>query len=156
MKKITTILIIVTLFLGCKKFPEDPFISLRTAKDRLSGTWKISYIKQNGIDVTPSFNTNTLNISNVRVSFNFVGGSSGAREILDYVALYIKGPDELGFSKFILDITSFSSTKSTITFQSWDNNTVLTSVLGYVCEIDRLYNNILILKNNNYEIKFIQ
>jgi hypothetical protein len=39
-------IIIIDLFSACKKGPDDPFISFRSRKDRLSGYWMISAATQ--------------------------------------------------------------------------------------------------------------
>ena len=41
MKKILTIMLIVTAFVGCKKGEEDPIISLRSRDARITGTWEL-------------------------------------------------------------------------------------------------------------------
>ena len=41
---------------GCKKYPEDPFYSLRTSNKRLKGKWKIVKIEINGQDITSQYN----------------------------------------------------------------------------------------------------
>ena len=45
----------------CKKYPEDPFISLHTAKKCLTREWKIKKILVNGNDQTNFHNDSLLN-----------------------------------------------------------------------------------------------
>ncbi|HNW99614.1 MAG TPA: hypothetical protein PKK00_14505 [Bacteroidales bacterium] len=53
MKKLLIILIAITaLAEGCKKYEEGPCFSLRSAKKRMTGTWKIDKFYINGIDST--------------------------------------------------------------------------------------------------------
>lgn len=47
---------IISFFIGCKKYPDDPTISLRTVKQRLEAEWQITKIEINGDDATHLYN----------------------------------------------------------------------------------------------------
>ncbi len=57
------LLIITSIFSSCKKYEDDGFISLRTAKARLTGTWKAqkAYDKE-GKDVSSSFTSTNYQV----------------------------------------------------------------------------------------------
>jgi len=55
------IIALTLLFSDCKKFPEDPFISLRTVRMRMQGEWMINKIQINGNDFTESYNDSLMN-----------------------------------------------------------------------------------------------
>lgn len=48
--------IFILCFTTCKKYPEDPFISLRTVKMRMEGEWQFEKIEINGEDVVYKYN----------------------------------------------------------------------------------------------------
>jgi hypothetical protein len=50
MKNKLLILIIFVLFLGCKKYSEDPFISMKSPEKRLEGDWQITSYKIDGVE----------------------------------------------------------------------------------------------------------
>lgn len=55
--RLILILLLPLLFLTtCKKYPEDPFISLRTVKMRLEGEWQLERIEINGENVGYLYN----------------------------------------------------------------------------------------------------
>lgn len=64
---IIPVIILLIIFCGCKKYPEDPYIiTFRSVQTRLLGTWQIEEFK---IDETSSvglFN-NTENVLNVKI-----------------------------------------------------------------------------------------
>jgi hypothetical protein len=66
MKKALFLLLVITATLSsCKKYEDDGFISLRTAKARLTGTWKaVKAYDKDGKDVSSSFTA-----SNYQVKF---------------------------------------------------------------------------------------
>jgi hypothetical protein len=83
--------IITTIFSSCKKYEEDGFISLRTAKARLCHTWKVEKATDDGKDVTSFFNDYNYRISfdksgtcNISVKFGGVGfGVNGKWEFIE-------------------------------------------------------------------------
>lgn len=66
MKKVLFLFLVITATLSsCKKYEEDGFISLRTAKARLTGTWKaVKAYDKDGNDVSSTFTA-----SNYQVKF---------------------------------------------------------------------------------------
>jgi hypothetical protein len=51
MKKLILLLLVITaISTGCKKYPDGPLISLRTAKHRLYGTYLLTQYTVNGVD----------------------------------------------------------------------------------------------------------
>jgi hypothetical protein len=66
MKSFLYILIVCALFFGCKKYPEDGKLSLRTAKNRLTNhNWRLKDLFINGIDST------SRNYYTVSSTFNY-------------------------------------------------------------------------------------
>jgi hypothetical protein len=57
--------------LGCKKFPEDSFISFATAKQRLQGEWKMTKIEINGEDVGYKYNDSLAPLAYTDYYFRF-------------------------------------------------------------------------------------
>ncbi len=51
------LLIGTLLFTECKKYPEGPALSLRTKKERIANTWKLSKYIENSVDLTSNFNS---------------------------------------------------------------------------------------------------
>jgi len=51
MKKLILLLLVITaIFTGCKKYPDGPLISLRSAKSRLYGIYTLTQYTVNGVD----------------------------------------------------------------------------------------------------------
>lgn len=69
MKKIL-ILIMIAVFSGCKKYPDDSGFVSSTAKARICRTWKIVQYLENGQDKTSGFN---IAYPNYKISFNKKG-----------------------------------------------------------------------------------
>jgi hypothetical protein len=58
MKKVILFLIVLACITeSCKKYPDGPCISLRSAKNRIVGTWKVDKLYINDIDSTDEFNS---------------------------------------------------------------------------------------------------
>lgn len=75
MKKIYFIVIISLLIFGsCKKYPEDPFISLKSPRSRLEGSWLLKKVTINGIDSTEQFFANAY--CGCDIHFDEAGGES--------------------------------------------------------------------------------
>jgi hypothetical protein len=57
----------------CKKYPEDKFISLGSAKVRLDGEWKLEKFEIDGVDVISKYNDSlgSINITDCRFWFRF-------------------------------------------------------------------------------------
>lgn len=138
---------VVILFTTCKKFPEDPFISLNTVKSRLAGTWKIDYIKYNGADVTESYNDTVqpklLKDLFFHYKFDRRSSNSGNPIVNDF-------GDYDGYL-----LTYFEIKNKKIYFKDNIhlklNNLFLSS--SYF-DIKRLYKKIFKINNANYEIQF--
>ncbi len=47
---------------GCKKYEDGPFLSLRSKTERIANTWRIEEAKDNGNDVTSSFDQYELQL----------------------------------------------------------------------------------------------
>lgn len=63
MKKIILFLIIIaSITEGCKKYEEGPCISLRSAKNRLTGTFTITQYLVNGVDSLNQFKDSLYNV----------------------------------------------------------------------------------------------
>lgn len=60
MKKIILYSLLIAIFsaffIGCKKYPDGPSLSLLSRKARLSNTWHLSKYYENGVDKTADFN----------------------------------------------------------------------------------------------------
>ena len=58
MKRILLILLILAgIIAGCKKFEDGPCFSLRSVKNRITGTWKVDKFYIDGADSTDEFNS---------------------------------------------------------------------------------------------------
>jgi uncharacterized protein YfcZ (UPF0381/DUF406 family) len=79
MKKILIIMLtITTVFSSCKKYEDDGFISLRTAKARLTGTWKVEKaFDKDGNDIS-----STLTSTNYQVRFDKDGKFNVSANVL--------------------------------------------------------------------------
>lgn len=63
LKLVTIVIITITCFTTCKKYPEDPFISLRTVKQRMTGEWQFEGLEINGEDVIYKYNDSLAPLS---------------------------------------------------------------------------------------------
>ena len=137
----------LVLFTTCKKFPEDPFISLDTVKGRLKGSWKIDYIKYDGADVTELYNDTVkpylIKDLIFHYSFDRKSTQTGHPVVNDfnnyegYASLYFELKDKkIYYKKNVSDTL----------------NNIFISSEYY--DIKRLYKKILKIKNANYEIQF--
>lgn len=80
MKKIALLMLGVTLALssitltGCKKGPDDPFLSFRSRATRLSGTWKLQSgtvkTTQNSISITTTYTDTKYTINNSSTDYS--------------------------------------------------------------------------------------
>lgn len=74
MKKIIFfIIVLAAIFEGCKKYPDGPLISLRTAKHRLYGTYTLTQYTVNGVD--------SLSLYNDSLSLNYTLGFDGLDDV---------------------------------------------------------------------------
>ncbi len=62
MKNLILICTIFTLFIGCKKYPEGPNISLKTAKSRITGEWTLKRVTVVGIEQYPNGNLSSWGV----------------------------------------------------------------------------------------------
>ena len=74
MKKIILIALVFFLFPGCKKYPDDPFISFQSPRRRLGGTWDLQKVTINGTDSTAQFFANAY--CGCSINFDESGGES--------------------------------------------------------------------------------
>lgn len=51
-KHILLFLLLIFCFTDCKKYPEGPNFTLRSAKCRITGVWELEYYEANGLDST--------------------------------------------------------------------------------------------------------
>lgn len=49
---IALIVLVITVFESCKKYPDGPAISFRSRAERVANTWKVDNYKKNGSDYT--------------------------------------------------------------------------------------------------------
>jgi hypothetical protein len=77
-KKLILLLIVITaIFAGCKKYPDGPWLSLRSAKGRLYGTHTLTKYTVNGVDSL------SLYEDSLSTSFLFRLGSYNETEVCD-------------------------------------------------------------------------
>ncbi|MFM7682568.1 MAG: lipocalin family protein [Bacteroidota bacterium] len=57
------IMLIVLSLVSCGKYEEGPGISLRTKKNRITNTWKLTKAEVNGVDQTPSPSSYSLTMT---------------------------------------------------------------------------------------------
>jgi hypothetical protein len=137
--------LLIGLFTTCKKFPEDPFISLNTVQDRLKGTWKFVSIMHEGNEIISIYNDSIqpASISDLQIHFSFGRKSTTTgNPIVNDFSIYS------GYLSMYFEIK-----KKKIFFK---NNVggffnKLFSSSEYF-DIQKLYNGTLKIKNDNYEI----
>jgi hypothetical protein len=82
MKKLILFLIVLAAIVeGCKKYPDGPWLSLRTAKGRLYGTHTLTKYTVNGVDSL------SLYEDSLSTSFNFYLGSYNGTEVCNMQGL---------------------------------------------------------------------
>jgi len=60
-KKITILIVLILLTItGCKKYPEGPSISFKSAEKRLVNAWKFQNIARDGNDITSNYANNYI------------------------------------------------------------------------------------------------
>ena len=70
----------LTVFTGCKKYPDGPGLSLRSKTERVSNTWKVENYKINGSDFTSLVSNYTETFTkegNYSYSWGILSGNSG-------------------------------------------------------------------------------
>ncbi|MBI2721062.1 MAG: hypothetical protein HYX39_02690 [Bacteroidetes bacterium] len=129
----------------CKKFPEDPFISLDTVKGRLKGNWKFESILYNGNDITATYN-DTLTpyfIKDRIAKFSFDRKSSINDNCVNDLTAY-------GFASLYFEIQ-----KKSIFFRKNSTGALNNLFLNPPAfQIRKLYRGHLKITNSNYEINF--
>ncbi len=68
MKKLTYILsliIIISIFSGCKKYKEGPLVSFRSPINRIEGKWKVEKYLISGIDSIALINCRQINLTTI-------------------------------------------------------------------------------------------
>lgn len=146
----------------CKKFPEDPFISLRTVKMRLKTEWKLNKIIVNGTDYTQSYNDSLINEDFTSMKFDVNTNDVG---LSDYIGV-INTENKTSFVNY------FNLNKNkTLFFRQWAFNSGpnytydgtnlkhINNVLGLgTYKILKLYNKHFIIEtnynSNTYEIQY--
>jgi uncharacterized protein YfcZ (UPF0381/DUF406 family) len=99
-KSLLFLLIITAAFTSCKKYEDDGFISLRTAKARLTGTWKAEKaFDKDGNDIS-----STLTSTNYQVRFDKDGKFNVTANVLIFT-LNATGKWEFIESKQSIKIT---------------------------------------------------
>ena len=73
MKKIFNIIILFAMVLpfGCKKYPDGPCFSLRSSKNRVTGTWRVDKFYMDGADSTEEY------YQKLGCKIEFSGGGGG-------------------------------------------------------------------------------
>ncbi|MCA6437485.1 MAG: hypothetical protein IM600_10280 [Bacteroidetes bacterium] len=163
-KSIVYILFIVLItHSNCRKFKEDPFISLKTVKTRMKGEWKVRKLELNGEDVIHKYNDSIApkNFNSVRVFISF-DNETTQKKTSSYYECYNS------IAMWTLD--TVNGFHSTLYFQI-DNKRMNIINEGSrirrgkfakifldqpVFEITKLYNNQLIIKNDLYEIEMFK
>lgn len=99
MRYLVLVLVVSGLFFGgCKKGENDPFISLKTRKSRLSGDWKVSFAEYTINDTSWTYDGNTLKeffggnlVNEINIVYDYSFKKSGSYSINreeDYPANY--------------------------------------------------------------------
>ena len=108
-KTAVVLIVFSSLFLGCKKYPEDPFISLREPWKRIAGTWQITSYQINGIEHSHDFDSllSQLTLTDCLIRFEYGMGTYGEIYIEDnngnriypgYGTYYINSDKTMSFS----------------------------------------------------------
>ncbi len=108
MKKIAYLLLIAASMYACKKYEEGPFVSFRSAEERLANTWMVKQYFENGVDKTNDFN-------NVFKDYTLTI-SKGNSYTLAYKVFGLVNYSESG-------VWNFNSNKTKVTFKNTNNNT---------------------------------
>lgn len=141
MKKVVILLFITIVGLSsCKKYENDGFISLRTAKARLTGTWRAEKaFDENGNDVSSNFTA-----TNYTVKFEKNGTMSiSATWFMFNITL-------TGKWEFIENKQSIKITMDANQFNNQSNTDSST------WKILKLHGGELWVKNNDGEIRFVE
>jgi hypothetical protein len=87
------ILLIASSLASCKKYPEGPSISLRSRTARVTNTWKMEMVMENGSDITSTLNnihyTETYD-KNGNYSYNSTAGSGSGRWMFENKETHIR------------------------------------------------------------------
>ena len=73
-KNLFILIILLTLLQGCKKYPDDPFISFASPRSRIEGDWLLQKVTINGDDSTAVFFANAP--CGCDINFDESGGES--------------------------------------------------------------------------------
>lgn len=105
MKKIFLVLLVITSVLSsCKKYEDDGFISLRTAKARLIGSWKaVKAFDKQGKDVSSTFTS-----MNYQVRFDKDGKFNASAVVLN-ITINVPGKWEFVENEQSIKITMDSN-----------------------------------------------
>ena len=103
MKKLISLLTIATfigLFSGCKKGPDDPFISFRSRDARIMTKWKLTKIE--GTQVSPSISGGSMTIAYDGTNYSETPKTGTAKTAVGTYEMTIKGN---GVSTYALTYT---------------------------------------------------
>lgn len=86
MKKLLAFIFLVSVlfFTECKKYPEGPYISFKSKKERIANTWKIDALLINGVDSAAYYN-------NLLKDYTLTMSKSGSYTISYYVSYPVFG-----------------------------------------------------------------
>ena len=151
---IVFLFIIVSLF-TCKKYSQDPSISIHTTKGRLQGDWTIKSIKVNDLDVTSQY-SDSLGLSNIKdlkVKFRYVKDNPYFKDGVWYSEYYLN--EQMFYSVFFQ-----INKKAETIYYSWNvyrpQSSSLYNIFEAKCEtkILRLYGHEFIIQRVNSNIKY--
>lgn len=156
--------ILVLFFFGlfysnCKKYPDDNFISLRTAKQRLiKHPWKIKDVIYNGTNINQTLNDSLQlgNIEDLQLDFDYLNS-----EKIGKIRYSYNGDESLFVCYSDWRLTD-KKTRLFLTEPTGNGNSIkigeikiIANLFFYSWTITKLYRNDLIIKNGkNYEIIF--
>lgn len=139
--------LLIGLFTTCKKFPEDPFISLNTVKDRLKGTWTVISIIHDDSEIINQYNDTIQPFFIKDITFNF---SFDRKSNING-----NNVNDLNIESGRFGLLYFTISKKKISFQNNAsgklNNLFL---LENNFDIRKLFKNTFKIRNSNFEIIF--
>ncbi|MBA2610693.1 MAG: hypothetical protein H0U95_01890 [Bacteroidetes bacterium] len=154
-----SLFVLLSFLSTCKKFPEDPFISINTVKERLKGNWRIDKIIYFGDDIKSLYKDSLqpYSIDNVVVKFAFdyettIKKSSSYYDKYNPVNIY----STEGYTSFTTTLKFYLVSKK-IQFTEISSasprgkfNKLFLENPDF--EIKKLYNKVLKITNDRYQI----
>ena len=154
-------ILLIFLFADCKKFPEDKFISLRTANGRFYHyKWEIKSVKLDGSDITNLYNDSLIIGNLADIDFQFAKKDDYDEYLVNIYYKNIPNDTFHLFSHYSFSakyesfsITDFANSRS---LNEKEDERILNNLFYKNFTIQKLYRKEFIIKDQrNIEITFI-